>query len=239
MQAVEVSPRTDREGPCLIILHEVPSTHRRFIDWFTRQDWLRRSTARICFLPVDDVSQHAVGIEQLVQKLVTTGVPQCPLRLQVCPRKSEMAIAVRIACACIAARGACVLITGMSVGSTWSKDATVEHEHNVIVDSSTQDALEIAGFHLNPRQGGFDAVLAVVQVGKDTWRFGYSPASLMWKNVTRPARTHSDLCSSACNKLDEALQTCGLHAGNLDVRSAGNHDVREVCWMPCARQSNM
>jgi hypothetical protein len=80
-----------------------------------------------------------------------------------------------------------------------------------------QDALELAGFTLNPKVGRFQAVLAVIRVGPSAWRFGYSPSRLMWRVAPDVARTHADLSSSACNKLDEALMTCGFKQGVIDV----------------------
>jgi hypothetical protein len=84
-----------------------------------------------------------------------------------------------------------------------------------------QDALELAGFTLNPRAGQFDAVLSIVCTGVSggVWRFGYSPAHLMWRKDWYEEPVLANMSSSACNKLDEALRTCGFANGEIDVRA--------------------
>ena len=85
-----------------------------------------------------------------------------------------------------------------------------------------QDALELAGFTLRPRAGNFEAVLSVVCTGTagDVWRYGYSPAPLMWRVQQFSQPVLGKLSSSACNKLDEALRTCGFLEGDIDVRAS-------------------
>jgi hypothetical protein len=89
-----------------------------------------------------------------------------------------------------------------------------------------QDALEQAGFKLNPQAGRFERVLAVMRTSLTTWRFGYSPAASMWRHQWGAQRVHADLSSSAVNKLDEALQTCSFSNGTLDVRACRRHSDR-------------
>lgn len=72
-----------------------------------------------------------------------------------------------------------------------------------------QDILEDAGFVFDPREGNFDAVLAVVET-ETHWRYAYSPAHLMWRCASDKPRSMSHLSSTACNKLQQALLLCGL-----------------------------
>lgn len=81
-----------------------------------------------------------------------------------------------------------------------------------------QDALDSRGFRLDPRAGAFDAVLSVVRVGQDKWRYAYTPASCMWRVQPDAKRAYAELSSSAVNKLHEALLTCGHSEGALGVR---------------------
>lgn len=79
-----------------------------------------------------------------------------------------------------------------------------------------QDILEDVGFVFDPREGGFDAVLAVVQT-ETHWRYAYSPASLFWRLLPDKERVMPYMSSTACNKLHQAMQLCGLDSQRFKV----------------------
>jgi hypothetical protein len=95
-----------------------------------------------------------------------------------------------------------------------------------------QDALHQHGFKLSPQAGSFGAVLSVVRVATSVWKFGYSPASCMWRVPPDVECNHGSLSSSAANKLDEAFRSCGLAHSTFEVRAPAVHSGADRCSSP-------
>lgn len=100
MQAEEVGPRTNKDGPGLALLKHVNATPEQFLAWFTEQTWLARLCSRLYMLPHGGaVAQGGTG-DMVAAQIAKAGMPTATLRVQVCPRKLEYDIAVRSHAAC-------------------------------------------------------------------------------------------------------------------------------------------
>jgi hypothetical protein len=102
IQVDEIGPRTDHAGPSIVILRGIPSAHDAFVSWFQSTAWLRRAVTRLYLLPANQPGQEAEDLDGIVAAIVAKGPPTETLRLQVYPRKSEMAVAVRCHICCCA-----------------------------------------------------------------------------------------------------------------------------------------
>lgn len=93
LQAIEVGPVDGKNGPGLLLLKGIPSTSQAFLEWFDAAEWLRRCVTRVYLFPVEEETQCAPTLKELLRKVVDATHPHlraAPLRLQCSPRSNEM-----------------------------------------------------------------------------------------------------------------------------------------------------
>jgi hypothetical protein len=83
-----------------VVLYGIQSTHGKFLAWLKTCNWLQRVCTRLFLLPPDNREEHVEDVKSVVERIISRGKVKYALRLQVCPRKSEMAVAVRSKCHC-------------------------------------------------------------------------------------------------------------------------------------------
>jgi hypothetical protein len=78
------------------VLRGIQAPHEDFVAWFTSATWLSRVCTRVFLLQHGDEGRREGDVAGAVSRVVAAGVVPQALRLQVCPRKSEIAVGVRV-----------------------------------------------------------------------------------------------------------------------------------------------
>mmetsp|Transcript_22350 Transcript_22350/g.53426 ORF Transcript_22350/g.53426 Transcript_22350/m.53426 type:complete len:349 (+) Transcript_22350:218-1264(+) len=93
-EAVELGPRTNRNGPCLTLLRKVTARPEEFLSWFD-SSLLKtsRCVSRVYFF---NSNQTLRSREDLMARLVAEGPPKGPIRIQANPRELERWLGERL-----------------------------------------------------------------------------------------------------------------------------------------------
>ncbi|KAL0032338.1 hypothetical protein WJX79_005830 [Trebouxia sp. C0005] len=92
-EAVELGPRSNKAGPCLVLLKGVSATQAEFFAWYSTS-YLRRYCPRVYWL--GSCGSSATDKEELLHSICTAGSPGGSIRLQCCPRSLEKWLAAHL-----------------------------------------------------------------------------------------------------------------------------------------------
>ncbi|DBA93670.1 TPA: hypothetical protein ACH3X3_013742 [Trebouxia sp. C0006] len=92
-EAVELGPRSNKAGPCLVLLKGVSATQAEFFAWFSTS-YLRRYCPRVYWL--GSCGSSVTDKEELLHSICTAGSPGGSIRLQCCPRSLEKWLAAHL-----------------------------------------------------------------------------------------------------------------------------------------------